>query len=89
METDIAAFVDPRTVAQGVRVLCAEESFTNDNEDTPVYSDPSLHYDFYRMAIGLLEGGKEMGNQFPLNINLHQLNGVSFSKGCYIGQELT
>lgn len=30
-----------------------------------------------------------MGNQFPLNCNLHQINGVSFSKGCYIGQELT
>ena len=27
METDVAAFVDPRTVAQGVRVLCAEDSF--------------------------------------------------------------
>ena len=30
METDVAAFVDPRTVAQGVRVLCAEESFSFD-----------------------------------------------------------
>jgi hypothetical protein len=32
-ETDIAAFVDPRTVAQGVRVLCAEESFEFDSEE--------------------------------------------------------
>lgn len=57
--------------------------------DEEVYTDARSHYDLYRMAIGLLEGGQEMGNQFPLNINLHQLNGVSFSKGCYIGQELT
>ena len=76
METDVAAFVDPRTVAQGVRVLCAEESFSFDQGDddgniTPFYTDPSKQYDFYRMAIGLLEGGKEMGNQFPLNVNLH------------------
>ena len=48
-----------------------------------------MQYDYYRMAIGLLEGGQEMGNQFPLSANLHQLNGVSFTKGCYIGQELT
>ena len=30
-----------------------------------------------------------MGKQFPLHMNLHELNGVSFDKGCYIGQELT
>lgn len=27
METDVAAFVDPRTCSQGVRILCAGESF--------------------------------------------------------------
>jgi hypothetical protein len=26
-ETDVAAFVDPRTNENGVRVLCTEESF--------------------------------------------------------------
>ena len=26
-ETDVAAFVDPRTASQGVRILCADESF--------------------------------------------------------------
>ena len=29
-ETDICAFVDPRTKANGVRILCAEESFEPD-----------------------------------------------------------
>lgn len=90
METDIAAFIDPRTSAQGVRVLCAEESFDFDEEiETTIVDDPSLRYDPYRMTVGVLEGSHEFGNQFPLNANLHQLNGVSFSKGCYIGQELT
>ena len=41
------------------------------------------------MMLGLPEGGSEMGGQFPLNMNLHILDGVSFDKGCYIGQELT
>lgn len=27
METDVCAFVDPRTRLNGVRILCAEESF--------------------------------------------------------------
>jgi len=30
-ETDVAAFVDPRTNSNGVRVLCAEESFEPEN----------------------------------------------------------
>lgn len=88
-ETDIAAFVDPRSVSQGVRVLCAEESFEFESQDMPMSYDPKLHYDLFRMTIGIPEGSKEMGNQFPLNVNLHQLNGASFTKGCYLGQELT
>jgi len=87
-ETDIAAYVDPRTSAQGVRILCADESLDLDHE-IPVYNDSTMHYDLFRMAIGLPEGGLEIGNQFPLTMNLHQLNGVSFTKGCYLGQELT
>ena len=41
------------------------------------------------MILGLPESSSEMGGQFPLNMNLHLLEGVSFDKGCYIGQELT
>lgn len=41
------------------------------------------------MIHGLPESSAELGNQFPLNMHLHYLNGVSFDKGCYIGQELT
>jgi folate-binding protein YgfZ len=47
--------------------------------------DPKQMYELFRMSLGLAEGGLEMGNQFPLNMNLHQLNGASFTKGCYIG----
>jgi len=38
---------------------------------TQVSEDPAQYYDKYRMAIGLLEGSKELGAQFPLNVNLH------------------
>ena len=84
METDIAAFVDPRTALQGVRILCAAASFIPES-DVEVLQNPDREYKIARMMLGLLESSKEMGNQFPLNINLHQLNGVSFDKGCYIG----
>lgn len=41
------------------------------------------------MILGIPESAAELGSQFPLNMNLQHLNGVSFEKGCYIGQELT
>ena len=62
METDVAAFIDPRTSSQGVRILCGGDSLGFESEDNEVFTDPSLHYDMYRMTIGLLEGSKEMGN---------------------------
>ena len=46
-------------------------------------------YHAWRYANGVAEGTSEMGGLLPLECNLAGLNGVSFEKGCYIGQELT
>ena len=83
METDVACFIDPRTVSQGIRMLCTKLSFTAN--EIEVIQDPNRHYSIMRMINGILEGSDELGNQFPLNMNLEPLNGVSFNKGCYIG----
>ena len=45
-------------------------------------------YDWVRLSQGLPEGN-EWAGQVPLELNLERLNGVSFTKGCYMGQELT
>jgi folate-binding protein YgfZ len=44
-----------------------------------------------RYTLGVAEGDREMpsGEALPLECNLDALNGVSYSKGCYVGQELT
>ncbi len=44
-----------------------------------------------RYHLGLPEGSEEVrsGEGLPLEANADLCNGVSFSKGCYIGQELT
>ena len=48
-------------------------------------------YGVYRVCAGLSEGCIDIpsGAALPLESNLDFLGGVSFSKGCYIGQELT
>ena len=68
--------------------MCADGSFEPES-DVEVLKEPNREYKIHRMILGLPEGSSEMGNQFPLNLNLHLLEGVSFEKGCYIGQELT
>lgn len=45
-------------------------------------------YQSFRMLNGIPEG-LELDGVIPLEYNLEQLNGVSFTKGCYTGQELT
>ncbi len=47
-------------------------------------------YHAHRIALGVPEGGRDyaFGDTFPHEALLDQLNGVSFSKGCYVGQEI-
>ena len=42
-----------------------------------------------RLALGVCAGQTELGDLLWLECNAAELNGVSFTKGCYIGQENT
>lgn len=44
----------------------------------------------WRIELGIAEGPEEMpaGDAIPLEYNLDALHGISFDKGCYVGQEL-
>ena len=69
-----------------MRILCPEGSLETPPSLTK-YSN-SDHYNLVRSILGVSEG-VELVDKLPLNYNLHMLNGVSFSKGCYMGHELT
>ena len=43
----------------------------------------------HRLSLGVPEGQSEMSDILWLETNAVELNGVSFTKGCYIGQENT
>lgn len=43
----------------------------------------------HRLSLGIPEGRDELGDILWLETNAVELNGVSFDKGCYIGQENT
>lgn len=89
METDVLAFADPRTSLVGVRVMCGHGSFEVDDPNIKYYNNGDhKEYDLFRYLNAVVEGSSECGGHFPFHVNFNQLNGVSTTKGCYIGQEL-
>ncbi|WP_294283811.1 folate-binding protein [uncultured Sphingomonas sp.] len=54
-------------------------------------SQPVDGWQAHRLSLGVAEGVDELGNgeTLWLECNARELNGVSFTKGCYIGQENT
>ena len=43
----------------------------------------------HRLRLGVCEGSAELGEVLWLECNAAELNGVSFTKGCFVGQENT
>ena len=52
-------------------------------------SEPASGWLEHRLRLGVCEGRAELGDLLWLECNAAELNGVSFSKGCFVGQENT
>ena len=77
-------YADPRLPALGERAITDRSDV-----DTLVSAEPET-YHARRIALGIPDGGRDFayGDTFPHEALLDQLGGVSFKKGCYIGQEV-
>ena len=51
--------------------------------------DPAQGWLEHRLRLGVCEGRAELGDLLWLECNAVELNGVSFTKGCFVGQENT
>lgn len=71
---------DPRLAALGRRWIAE-----------PAGADASAAFRAHRLGHGVCEGVAELGSDRTLwlETNAVELNGVSFTKGCYVGQENT
>jgi folate-binding protein YgfZ len=52
-------------------------------------SEPASGWLEHRLRLGVCEGRAEVGDLLWLECNAAELNGVSFTKGCFVGQENT
>lgn len=71
---------DPRLAALGHRWIAPA---------SPDDSGADAAWLAHRLSLGVAEGHAELGDVLWLETNAVDLNGVSFTKGCYIGQENT
>ena len=88
--TGTVSFSDPRLPALGTRIL-VEARFAKDISSATNGMDTTPEgYHAHRIALGVPEAGKDyaLGDTFPHEADMDQLGGVSFSKGCFVGQEV-
>ncbi|MBA3668079.1 MAG: folate-binding protein YgfZ [Sphingomonas sp.] len=67
---------DPRLPALGHRWIAPPD-------------EPAAGWLEHRLRLGVTEGRAELGDLLWLECNADELNGVSFTKGCFVGQENT
>lgn len=91
---DINIYKDPRLTNLGFRFVTAS-SMKSDKVASSIGQNISIEnedkYKLLRYKLGVSEGADDLppGTCFPLEVNCDYLHGVSFHKGCYIGQEVT
>lgn len=77
------SFADPRLAALGTRALVGAGEVPQTNASTDDYKA-------HRLSLGVPQAA-DFGFEtcFALEADLADLNAISFTKGCYVGQELT
>jgi tRNA-modifying protein YgfZ len=88
----VAATPDPRHPDMGWRYISLEPEVTLAKLKTEGYKTMEFNdWDAHRIALTVPDGSRdaEVGISTLEEMKITRLNGVSFTKGCYVGQELT
>ena len=84
-------FADPRLEALGYRAILPATDTAGILTQAGYETAPIGDYEKLRIAHGIPDGSRDIAveKNFLLEARLDALNGISFTKGCYVGQELT
>ncbi|CAG9789151.1 unnamed protein product [Diatraea saccharalis] len=95
LKSSISLYKDPRVVDLGFRIISSinmdGSQIAQKFSHNIIVENDETGYKYLRYKLGVSEGAEDLppGTTFPLEVNCDYLHGVSFHKGCYIGQELT
>lgn len=83
-------FADPRLDALGHRHIGERAELASQFEAAAIAESSSDAYHAHRIGSGVPEALKDFdySDIFPHDADMDQLEGVSFKKGCYVGQEV-
>lgn len=86
-EVDGIVSADPRLKALGFRMIVPADGRLEAQDYAPANQ---AGYDAHRIALGIPEGAVDFtyGEVFPHDVDMDQLAGIAFDKGCYVGQEV-
>ncbi|MGD9536492.1 MAG: folate-binding protein YgfZ [Alphaproteobacteria bacterium] len=85
------AFRDPRHAGLGARAILPAATGFAPLDAAGFVRAPIEAYERLRLTLGIPDGSRDIAVEKAtlLESNFEALNGVDFSKGCYVGQELT
>ena len=80
-------YTDPRLQGLGMRALLpVGEKFQSPGMEAVSFAN----YDTHRLSLGVPDGWRDASDRnVAMELNYDQLNAISFTKGCYVGQEVT
>ncbi|HSK40560.1 MAG TPA: folate-binding protein, partial [Arenibaculum sp.] len=86
-----AVYVDPRLAGLGARAILPRERAADILDATGFVHADAGDYDAMRLRHGVSDGTRDLvvDKSILLEANFDVLNGISWDKGCYMGQELT
>jgi len=83
-----ASFIDPRTPSMGLKLVVSKNAKPKIPDN--FISVSSEYYETFRFLHGVPSHPHELHSDktLPLEANMDWLQGISYEKGCYVGQEL-
>ena len=83
--------VDPRLTELGARVVLPRAAVESFAASVRLTQGTPADYDRHRLVLGVPDGSRDLivEKMILLEAGFEELHGVSFGKGCFVGQELT
>lgn len=81
---------DPRLAELGLRLIAPMDGIVEALSACGSAPSDEAAWTALRIALGVPQSGEDfdLGDVFPHDVDMDQLAGVSFRKGCYVGQEI-